>query len=46
MEKVFLKVFVGVIVGTICKAIEKFTYYIVKKIQKRKNDAPTKDHRS
>ena len=46
MEDVLLKVFVGVVVWTICKAIEKITYYIIGKIQKKKNDAHSKDHRS
>ena len=46
MEKVLLKVLVGVIVWAICKAIEKITYHIANKIQKRKNDDSTKDHRS
>jgi len=46
MVTVLINVFVGVTVWTICRAIEKVTYYIIKKIQKRKNDAPPKDHRS
>ena len=46
MAKLLYKVFVGVLVKIVCLIIDKATYHIKTKMKAKKNDAPTKDHRS
>jgi len=46
MAEFLSKVFIGVAAKIVCEIIEKATYYVKTKIKAKKNDAPTKDHRS
>ena len=46
MVNVLFNVFVNVIAGAILGLLKKVTYYVIGKIQKKKNDDPSKEHRS
>ena len=46
MANVLYNVFIGVVVWTVCGLIKKATYRIITKIRNKKNDDPTKNHRS
>jgi len=46
MSEVLWNVFVRGVAGVIFLLLRKVTYLIIGKIRKRKNDDPTKEHRS
>ena len=46
MDSLILNVFAGVIANAVFGLLKKFTYRVIGKIQKRKNDDPPKAHRS
>ena len=46
MANLFYGVLIGVVINVVCGFIEKATYYITTKIRNKKNDDPTKEHRS
>ena len=46
MAEFLSKVFIGVLTKIVCEFIGKATYYVKTKMKAKKNDVPTKDHRS